>query len=209
MRLRCYFLGEEWWDLENVWWGVRCVVVVWDVWWLVSGEMCGEWWDVWCGWDVWWWDLGATIIAYLRHAIVFCIATPHSQYLRHWLCGASHNRASPRHCSLRSLGIAALADRLPPTARRDWWGWIGLIGLMGQMGLMEWDGIAPLAGGGVVRMPGCDFFGELTGWELNICEGVGGLLGKTQGNHEKVTIADECLQIVINIRNVNFMAKWL
>ena len=45
----------------------------------------------------------ATIIAYLRHAIPsFIIATPHSQYLRHYLCGANHNRASPRHCSLRS-----------------------------------------------------------------------------------------------------------
>ena len=50
----------------------------------------------------------ATIIAYLRHAIPsFKIATPHSQYLRHNLCGANHNRASPRHCSFRSPFPAA------------------------------------------------------------------------------------------------------
>ena len=53
----------------------------------------------------------ATIIAYLRHAIPsFKIATPHSQYLRHYLCGANHNRASPRHCSLRSPTTAPWAS---------------------------------------------------------------------------------------------------
>ena len=57
----------------------------------------------------------ATIIAYLRHAIPsFKIATPHSQYLRHYLCGANHNRVPPARCSLRSPTTAPLGI---PSAR--------------------------------------------------------------------------------------------
>ena len=57
------------------------------------------------------------------HYRFFIIATPHSQYLRHLLCGANHYRVPPARCSLRSLKWRCCA--------RGWWG-AALAGAAGE-----------------------------------------------------------------------------
>ena len=49
-----------------------------------------------------WWNFCYHNRVSTTHYPSYIIVTPHNRYLRHRLCGANHNRASPRHCSLRS-----------------------------------------------------------------------------------------------------------